>query len=282
MTAGTPPGRQDPAERSAKTPDARAGTQAIDRAMAVLRLLIEADGDVQVTEIIQRLGLTPGTAHRVVGALAAEGFLSRNPVTDGYYLGSTAILLGQAAQRALGTDRALPLLQQLNAETNESVNLAVRDGEESVVVMRVPSPLPLRFEQHPGAHFPLYSTASGKALMSFAEHPGDYLSSLPAELRAVTAHTIGSRERFAEELELTRERGYSIDNEENVEGVRCIGAPVLDARGYAHAAVVVQVPSVRLPDTRIRELAPRVVEIATEVARVVPSDRTMRPSRGTY
>lgn len=59
MTAGTPPGRQDPAERSAKTPDARAGTQAIDRAMAVLRLLIEADGDVQVTEIIQRLGLTP-------------------------------------------------------------------------------------------------------------------------------------------------------------------------------------------------------------------------------
>lgn len=118
--------------------------------------------------------------------------------------------------------------------------------------------------------------------MSFAEHPGDYLSSLPAELRAVTAHTIGSRERFAEELELTRERGYSIDNEENVEGVRCIGAPVLDARGYAHAAVVVQVPSVRLPDTRIRELAPRVVEIATEVARVVPSDRTMRPSRGTY
>ncbi|MBZ4018802.1 IclR family transcriptional regulator [Streptomyces purpurogeneiscleroticus] len=247
--------------------------------MAVLRLFIEAEGDVQVTEIVQRLGLTPGTAHRVVGALAAEGFLSRNPATEGYYLGSTAILLGQAAQRALGADRAMPLLKQLNEETNESVNLVVRDGGESVVVMRVQSTLPLRFEQHPGARFPLYSTASGKAMMAFAEDAEDYLAALPERLPAVTPHTVTTPAEFARELARTRERGYSVDNEENVEGVRCIGAPVLGAQGYAHAAVVVQVPSVRLPDARIGELAPRLKEIAEQVAQVVPSERTMQPAR---
>ncbi|UNS95233.1 IclR family transcriptional regulator [Streptomyces tubbatahanensis] len=253
-----------------------AGTQAVGRALAVLRLFIEAEGDVQITEITQRLGLTPGTAHRVVGALAAEGFLVRNPATDGYYLGSTAILLGQAAQRTLGADRAMPLLKQLNAETNESVNLVVRDGDESVVVMRVQSTLPLRFEQHPGARFPLYSTASGKAMMSRAGDTEAYVRSLPARLPAVTPHTVSSPGQLTGELERTRARGYSIDNEENVEGVRCIGAPVLDAHGHAHAAVVVQVPAVRLPDTRVEELAPRLIEVAGQVAQVVPSDRTMR------
>jgi IclR family acetate operon transcriptional repressor len=268
----------NPHERAAKAPDSPAGTQAIGRAVAVLRLCIEAEGDVQVTEIVNRLGLTPGTAHRVVGALAAEGLLTRNPATDGYYLGSTAILLGQAAQRALGADRAMPLLKQLNAETNESVNLVVRDGDESVVVLRVPSTHPLRFEQHPGARFPLYSTASGKALMSVAEDAEAYIAGLPPQLPRVTANTCATPAELAADLARTRERGYSVDNEENVEGVSSIGAPVFNAHGRVHAAVVVQVPTVRLPATRIRELAPRLLEIAADVAEVLPTDRTLHPS----
>jgi IclR family acetate operon transcriptional repressor len=249
----------------------------VGRALAVLRLLIDAEGDVQVAEIGNRLGLTPGTAHRIVGALAAEGFLARNPATDGYYLGSTAILLGQAAQRALGADRAMPLLRQLNEETLESVNLVVRDGAESVVIMRVQSTLPLRFEQRPGARFPLYSTASGKAIMAFAakEEADAYVSGLPERLPAVTAHTLGTPAELLAELDRTRERGYSVDDEENVLGVRCVGAPVRDERGRAHAAVVIQVPGVRLPDERVRELAPRLIETAGQVAAVLPADRTM-------
>lgn len=274
-SSATPDG---PPGQTARIPDLPAGTQAIGRAMAVLRLFVEAEGDVQVTEIVTRLGLTPGTAHRVVGALAAEGLLTRNPATDGYFLGSTAILLGQAAQRGMGVDRAMPLLRQLGAETEESVNLTVREGAESVVVLRVPSTQPLRFEQHPGARFPLYATASGKVLTAFASDTRAYVDGLPGTLPAVTAHTIGTRERFAQELVRTRERGYSIDKEENVEGVSSIGAPVLDADGCAQAAVVIQVPTVRLPETRMRALAPRLLEVAGQVAAILPSDRTLRPS----
>ncbi|MFG3256046.1 IclR family transcriptional regulator [Streptomyces sp. NPDC048172] len=270
---------RSPESRSDGRSESRSGTQAIDRAMAVLRLFIEAEGDVQVSEIVARLALTPGTAHRVVRALAAEGFLTRNPANDGYYLGSTAILLGQAAQRALGADRVMPLLKQLNAETSESVNLVVRDGEESVVVMRVQSTMPLRFEQHPGARFPLYSTASGKVLMAWAEDAEEYLAGLPAALPGVTARTLATPAEVAEELERTRERGHSVDNEENVEGVSSIGAPVLDGRGLAHAALVVQVPTVRLPAERVDRLAPRLREIAGQVAEVLPADRPMRVGR---
>jgi IclR family acetate operon transcriptional repressor len=57
--------------------------------------------------------------------------------------------------------------------------------------------------------------------------------------------------------------------------VRCVGAPVLDSRRVAQAALVIQVPSVRMPPERIVELGARVVEAAREVARFVPIDRVM-------
>jgi IclR family acetate operon transcriptional repressor len=96
---------------------------------------------------------------------------------------STAILWGQAGQHAFGLDRALPILERVNAETGESVNLVVREGGESVVIMRVQSTLPLRFEQRPGARFPLYTTASGKAILAFSPDAEAYVKSLPRKLR---------------------------------------------------------------------------------------------------
>ncbi len=70
-------------------------------------------------------------------------------------------------------------------------------------------------------------------------------------------------------------RGYSIDAEENVEGVRCVGAPVVDPTGRAHAAVVIQVPTVRMTRERERELGQRAIQAAREVSRTVPVNRTM-------
>lgn len=257
---------------------APAGTQAIGRALAVLRLLTEADGDLGILYIAQELGLKAGTAHRIVRALMLEGYVAQNPATDGYYLGSRAILIGQAAQRALGVDRALPLLERLHEETEESVNLVVREGDESVVLMRVQSKLPLRFEQYPGARFPLYSTASGKAMLSYSDDADEYVRRLPARLTALTPNTLRSQADLVRELDAIRERGYSIDDEENVAGVRCVGAPVFDIDGQAHAAVVVQVPTVRMPFERIHELGPRMIELAKQVAHVVPPDHTVRRS----
>lgn len=250
-----------------------AGTQAIRRALAVLQLLVEEGGELPLSAIARKLGLTPGTTHRVVGALSIDGLVTHNPHTDCYHLGAGAVLLGQAAQRVHGLDRALPVLERVNEETGESVNIAIRDGSESVVLLRVQSTLPLRFEQHPGARFPLYSTASGKAILAGSLDVEAYLASLPEQLPALTPHTLASRDQLALVLTETRNRGYSIDDEENVAGVRCVGAGVLDVQGLARAAVVIQAPTVRLPDERIPELGSLAVAAAREVAQFLPPDR---------
>lgn len=251
------------------------GTQAIGRALAVLKLLAEQAGELGTAQIAERLGLSSGTAHRIVHALAAEGLVAHNPRTDAYYLGTGTILLGQAAQRGFGLDRALPVLEQLNAETRESVNLVVREGGESVVMLRVQSNLPLRFEQYPGARFPLYTTASGKAILAYSPDAREYLAGLPERLSKITDRTLGTPEQLAAQLDEVRRRGYSIDEEENVAGVRCVGAPILDADKRAQAALVIQVPSARMPPRRVRELGALVATSAKEIARFVPVDRIM-------
>lgn len=252
-----------------------AGTQAIGRALAVLRLLADHGTEVGAVTVASKLGLSSGTTSRILRALVAEGLATQNPKSDTYYLGSGAVLLGQAAQRVLGLDRALPVLELLNAETEESVNLVVREGRESVVMLRVQSTLPLRFEQHPGARFPLYTTASGKAIMAHSPDADEYVASLPLELKRLTASTLRSPGELRAQLEETCERGYSIDDEENVAGVRCVGAPVLDSDGRAQAAIVIQVPTVRMPPARVEELGALVVAGAKEVARFVPIERVL-------
>jgi IclR family acetate operon transcriptional repressor len=69
------------------------------------------------------------TAHRIVRALVAVGYLGQNPETDRYQLGISAVLLGQVAQRALGLEQVVPVLEELSGRTGESVRFGVLDGE---------------------------------------------------------------------------------------------------------------------------------------------------------
>lgn len=257
------------------TDRAPAGTQAVGRALSVLKLLGSASGELSGNEIGTTLGLSSGTANRIIRALVAEDFIARNPRTDCYFLGRGAVLLGEAAQRSFGIDKMLPLLEQLNAETGESVNLSVRDGNESVVMMRVQSTLPLRFEQRPGARFPLYTTASGKAILAHTPERDAYIRDLPPQLEKLTPHTLETPQDLERALTSVRRRGYSTDEQENVDGVRCVGAPILDRSGNAQAAIVVQVPAVRMSKQRTSELGKRAAQIAAEAARFLPVDRAI-------
>lgn len=252
-----------------------AGTQAVGRALGILNSLARSQGELTIKAIAEGLGLSAGTTNRIVRALMVDGLVAQNPQTDAYYLGSGTVLLGQSAQRNFGIDRMIPYLEQLNAETEESVNLAVREGGESVVMVRVQSTLPLRFVQHPGARFPLYATASGKSILAFSDSAPEYVHSLPEILPQITAHTLKTPAALSETLKETRRRGYSIDEQENVDGVRCVGAPVIDWTGQAQAAIVVQGPSVRMSESRIGELGRRTMDIAEDAARFLPMNHSL-------
>lgn len=250
-----------------------AGTQAIGRTLAVLSLFRESDGDLGISDIAKRLSLSVSTVHRIVRALVDDGYLSQDEASERYVLGRSSVLLGQAATRRLGLDRAKTVIEGLRDETGESVNLGVRDGGEMVVVSSVESKQLLRFSQAPGNRLPVHATAMGKATLSHgARSIDEEIDALVRPLRRLTEHTITSVTALRKELNLIRRRGYSVDNQEAIEGVRCVAAPILSPDGRLLAAIAVQAPAVRMSDARLKQVVPGIRAAARETAHVLPPD----------
>lgn len=242
------------------------GTKAIDRALMVLSSFVD-EAEQGITEIANRVDLSPSTVHRIVRALVQNGYLEQSQHTDRYHLGPTAHVLGERARENWGFDRALPMLERIGSITGESVNMGVADGTHVVVLLRVESVQPLRFDQPAGSRISMHCSSMGKALLAFSEAPLPDLS-----FERVTDTTITSKAAFERELAEVRERGYSIDREESIEGVSCVGAPILDTNGVAVAAIAVQGPTVRMTPERRAVIADQAIETASEIRKALGLD----------
>ncbi|MFC7329886.1 IclR family transcriptional regulator [Marinactinospora rubrisoli] len=250
---------------SRPAPRPRAGTQSVDRAIAILRCF-ERAVTLTPTQVAHRLDLTVSTAHRLMRALHETGLLGRDPVTESYHLGVTSAVLGRLALERLGTTVMQPTLERLRDATGESVTLGVRSGDEVAVLVQLPSAHPLRYDQQPGARNPIHVCSMGKTLLAF----GDPAVALPEPFPRYTDATITDRASLDAELARVRARGYAVSDGERVIGVRAIAAPVRDHAGRVFAAVALQVPSVRFGDDRLAELATAVTATAAELSAQAP------------
>lgn len=253
--------------------DHRSGAQAVERACAVLRCFESGDAELRVSELATRTGLSVSTTHRLVRALCGAGVLLQNPVTDRYGLGPALVVLGRRAEQSLGYDRAVPALRALAESTGESVNLGIRAGADVLVVLDVPSSSPLRFAQPAGTRVPIHSSAMGKCLLAYAGALEREVDALP-DLARLTDRTITERDRLVAELEAVRARGWALNDEERIAGVRAVAAPVLAGDGTAVAAVVVQAPTVRVGDGRLEELVVPLLQTARDLAPVLVTARS--------
>ena len=200
--------------------------------------------------------------------MVAARYAVQNVQTERYRLGSAAYLLGRAAERTLGFDEAMPLLERLSESTGESVNLVIRDGE-GLVVLRVESQHPLRL-----------SNRLARGSRCTAPVPAKCCSRSPAtcmeaarlgELNQLTPTTITSPRELLQDLKEIRKRGFSINRGERIPGVYGVAAPVLTTDGVASTALAVQGPQIRIPDDGIPRLGLLVIETAQAIAAIMPS-----------
>ncbi len=246
----------------------RTGSQAVERALAVLGVVGDSATDLGITDIAQRSGLSVSTAHRLVQALRAGGLVGQDAGSDRYHLAAGAVALGRRAEARLGFARLLPLLDELSATTGESVSLGTRAGAEVLIVLHADSPQPLRFDQAPGTRVPIHASGIGKAILAFSADPAAEVAAL-APLPAFTASTLTDGAELLADLERARARGWALNDGERHVGVRTMAAPVLDADGRAWAGVAIQGPTARLADARLAELAPVLVATAGRMAAAV-------------
>lgn len=253
-------GRQPLPEKSSLPAN---GTQTLLRGLMVLERVAEGTHDLQ--GLAHALGLSRSTAYRLLSALVRAGYLRHEP-RRGYHLGPKLIRLGFKAYGQLHLPTlARPHLEALRDATQEVVHLGVLEGKEVVYIDKVPGRRELQLASQIGSRFPAQSTALGKALLAWLPEER-WLEAFTPGLRR-TPRTLADWSSFAEELRATRARGYALDLEENEPGVRCVAAPILDARGEVVAAVSVSTAAIYLDETRIPEVARQVQEAAQRISR---------------
>lgn len=243
----------------------RTGTQAIERAIGVLAVLEAGADTATLTELAAGTGLSPSTTHRLARALCEADLMRQDPDTERYGFGRRLVTLGDRASAALGLAAARSTLERLAAETGESVNLGVRDGDEVLVLLCVSSAQRLRFDQEAGTRIPAHASAMGKVLLAHADDLDIVVNALPP-LARLTGATITSRDALRAQLEEVAGQGWALNDEEREAGVRTVAAPVLGPDGRARAAIAVQGPTVRVTDDRLGDIVAVLRAATAEVA----------------
>ncbi len=272
---GAEPGVVADADRSL------AGAQVVDRVVDILEAFTRLGPELGVSDISRALRLKKATTHRILASLRRRGIVTQDSRSRRYRLGMKLWELGQMATSQVDwIDRVKPYLQELTDRVGETTHLAVLNDGQVLYVEKVESNHSLRMPSQVGRRLPAHCTGVGKALIAFL--PEEVLQAMIARrgLASFTPATITDPERLADELALTRARGYSLDNEEIEEGLVCIGAPVRDHTSHVVAAVSIAGPSSRLRPETIDGHAQSVVMIAAAISAALgsaPSDPEAQP-----
>jgi IclR family transcriptional regulator, KDG regulon repressor len=241
--------------------------QVLDRALGILDLLANGSPELGPSEISERTGLHKSTVHRLLQVLERHRLIEKKAQNGKYCLGLKLFELGSKAVAQLDLrERARPYLERLVRETGETAHICVLDGDRMLSIANVESARTLRTPSTVGHRTPLHCTSVGKALLAFL--PEDEQSELikKCELTAYTRHTLKKPAQLKAELKLIRQRGYAMDDEEIEEGLRCIGAPVMDYSGRVIAAMSIAGPAFRLIEERIPAVARSVIQAASELS----------------
>jgi DNA-binding IclR family transcriptional regulator len=244
-----------------------AGSQTLERALRTLFRVGEAGPrGLSLAECALSLGYSKPTVHRILRTLLARGFLRHDEERGIYMLGVTNLRLGMTFLEQLDLRaEALPILREVGRRSGETVHLGVLDRSDVVYIEKVESTHAVRMFSQIGHTMPAYSTGIGKAILaslSFEELD----DALPKRLEARTPATITDRKELLAHLAETRERGYSIDDVENEDGIRCVGAPVFDHTGTVCAGISIAGPVSRLTRERTPELGELVREAALDIS----------------
>jgi DNA-binding IclR family transcriptional regulator len=248
--------------------DRRDSVQSLERAFDLLEAL-GAGGELGVTELANRTGLVPSTAHRLLHTLAKRGYVSQSTESGRYLLGYKVIEVASGLEHRLERLRvvARPHLETIQRATGETVNLVVLDADRVVYVDQVEGSRNVRMFTKVGTSVPAHTTGSGKAMM--AGGPAEVVEALYGgrePLQRLTDHTLTSLDALEEDFARIRRRGYAIDNEEHEEGVGCVAVAVFDHSGRPAAALSVSGPSARILGSNSPRLGELLVEHAAEVS----------------
>lgn len=252
--------------------------QSVQRAFRVLEVLVDKAPEAPLGDIAKEAGLPAATTYRILQTLVGLGYATA--LEGGHYKpGPNVLVLAGGMLTSMDYSlEARPALLQLQEATPETIHFGVLSGDRAQYVDKIEGRRPYRLASVVGMALALHCTAIGKAILAFL--PADRLAGLITSDRLVrrTPKTITDPDAMRRELKHIRARGFSMDDEEDREGVRCIGAPVFDHQGQVIGAISVSAPTLYFTVQEALELAPNLIEAAASTSRSLGAPASALPA----
>ena len=237
----------------------------LSNGLRMIEAMATGDGPRGVTELARETGLNKSNVHRLLQTLCASSFVRRRAGGGRYELTLKLWELGNAVrERRDVVETARPHMQALAGATGETVHVAVLDGAEILYVGKVDGTRPLIAYSRVGGRAPAHCVATGKVLL--ADLPDDDRRKRLTGLRAFTARTVTDADELLAVLAEVRRRGVAFNYGEWHQGVRGLGAPILDGDGGVIAALGISGPAERLKRAVMGGLAGPLVDAARAIS----------------
>ncbi|HVG95558.1 MAG TPA: IclR family transcriptional regulator [Chloroflexota bacterium] len=242
--------------------------RALLRGLQILTSFSVREPELDLTTLSRRLRLPKGTLVRLLDCLKFAGFVEADHRSGVYRLGLRALEVGSVYQQTATLDGAArPVLVELAQGCGQSTNLGVLDEGQVIHVVVVAAPSPLRYDAYVGMRADAHCTGLGKALLAGLSGPELDAFLEGRSLPAKTPKTLTTPDALRAALLDVRRRGYALDDEETLPGLRCVAAPVQATDGTTIAAVSASGPRTDFEGQRLESTVAAVRAAAAAVAR---------------
>lgn len=240
---------------------------AVDCAIDVM-LAVAAEADQGISEIARKVGGSRQRIFRMLKTLEARGLIERGHDGKSYRMGYSSLLIGDAARAQIDLVRvADPAMQELCRETNETIQLRIRDGVETVCVARAEPDRDVRVNAVIGRRRFMHAGSSKVFLAFMPEVEREQI--LATTFPRFTSNTITDAEQLRQRLVRIREAGYSISMGEVTEELVSVTAPVFGPQKKIVAVLNLAAPASRASQEMIESTIPLVINTASRIARLL-------------
>ncbi|WP_394345918.1 IclR family transcriptional regulator [Halosimplex halophilum] len=220
-----------------------------------------------LTELVEELDRPTSTVHDHLQTLTDLGYLVREG--DEYVVSMKFLDLGGYARSRSRLCRiAESEIRDLALDAGDHANLMVEEHGLGVFLLKRKGDEALPLDTYEGKRVPLHTTALGKSMLAYMDDERVDGIIERHGLPEATEHTITDEDELRTELEAIREQGYATDDEERLEGIRCVAAPIRTADDEVVGAVSVSGIKSRMRGDHFHERVPQKVLSTVNVIEV--------------
>ncbi len=243
----------------------RYSAPSVRKAFKIIHSIADYKAGLGVSELAKSLKIGKSTVHGITSALEEIGVLIRDPLHKKYSVGYTLLELGRKAYSRMELREVARLpMERLMEQLGETVFLGVINGDHVTILDVVESPHEMKITSPPGTRIPLLAGAVGKVFLSqFEERKAKEILRKIGLVR-YTSNSITEPKKFFEEAEEVKRKGYAIDDEEYLIGVRAVASPIRSQSGPPAAIWLVGFTS-RLNDEKMKRAIEEICKIAKEI-----------------